>query len=193
MAFVSRSLTPSEKNYPAHKVEFLALKWAVVDKLHDYLYGTQFEVRTDNNLLTYVLTSAKLDATGHRWLAALSTYHFSLKYRSGVQNIDADALSRRPHPSPQKEPEWKDIPAAGVRAMCQMSVVTNQRSPQFGRAIDLLGISPQAMPQTYCNLASLSVKNMPFLSISQLSTAQQEDPGIGQVWSALSNGKVMGH
>ena len=37
-----------------------------------------FEVRTDNNPLTYVLTSAKLDATGHRWIAALSSYNFSL-------------------------------------------------------------------------------------------------------------------
>ncbi|KAE8276918.1 Retrovirus-related Pol polyprotein from transposon opus Protease [Larimichthys crocea] len=88
VAFISRSLTLSERHYPAHKLEFLALKWAVVDKLHDYLYGTKFEVRTDNNPLTYVLTSTKLDATGHRWLAALSTYDFSLKYRSGVQNID---------------------------------------------------------------------------------------------------------
>lgn len=92
VAFISRSLTPSERHYPVHKLEFLALKWAVVDKLHDYLYGTKFEVRTDNNPLTYVLTSAKLDATGHRWLAALSTYDFSLKYRSGVQNIDAFSL-----------------------------------------------------------------------------------------------------
>lgn len=190
VAFVSRSLTPSEKNYPAHKLEFLALKWAVVDKLHDYLYGTMFEVRTDNNPLTYVLTSAKLDATGHRWLAALSTYNFSLKYRSGAQNIDADALSRRPHPSPIQESEWEDIPATGVRAMCQMSAVTKQKNLQYGRAIDLLGISPQAIPQPYCNLASLSVKNMPFVSLTELSTAQQEDPGIGQVWSALSKGNI---
>lgn len=190
VAFISRSLTLSEKNYPAHKLEFLALKWAVVDKLHDYLYGIKFEVRTDNNPLTYVLTSAKLDATGHRWLAALSTYDFSLRYRSGVQNIDADALSRRPHPSPIQTSEWKDIPAAGVRAMCQMSEVAKQRSPQSGRAIDLLGISPQSIPQVYCNLASLSVKNMPVLSFMELSIAQQEDPGIGQVWSALRNGNI---
>tara|TARA_B110000881_G_scaffold132335_1_gene116424 strand:- start:201 stop:485 length:285 start_codon:yes stop_codon:yes gene_type:complete len=54
VAYASRSLSPSEKNYPAHKLEFLALKWAVSDKFHDYLYGRQFEVRTDNNPLTYV-------------------------------------------------------------------------------------------------------------------------------------------
>ena len=49
---------------------------------------------TDNNPLTYVLTTAKLDATGHRWVAALSNYNFSLTYRSGKLNQDADGLSR---------------------------------------------------------------------------------------------------
>ena len=41
---------------------------------------------TDNNPLTYVFTTAKLDATGHRWLAELSNYNFSIKYRSGRKN-----------------------------------------------------------------------------------------------------------
>ena len=68
ISFASRSLKPSEKNYPAHKLEFLALKWAVTEKYHDYLYGATFEVITDNNPLTYVFTTAKLDATGQRWL-----------------------------------------------------------------------------------------------------------------------------
>lgn len=56
IAFVSRRLTPSEKNYPTHKLEFLALKWDVTNKLHDYLSGAKFEVHTDNNPLTYVLS-----------------------------------------------------------------------------------------------------------------------------------------
>ena len=76
IAYASRGLRASECNYPAHKLEFLALKWAVSDKFHDYLYGSKFTVRTDNNPLRYVLTTAKLDATGHRWLAALSSYDF---------------------------------------------------------------------------------------------------------------------
>ena len=94
IAYASRSLKPSERNYPAHKLEFLALKWAITDKFHDYLCGATFEVVTDNNPLTYVLTTAKLDATGHRWVAALSNYNFSLTYRSGKLNQDADGLSR---------------------------------------------------------------------------------------------------
>nr|KAG5695192.1 hypothetical protein BaRGS_018314 [Batillaria attramentaria] len=94
IAYASRGLNQAERRYPAHKLEFLALKWAVTDKFHDYLYGANFVVRTDNNPLTYVLTTAKLDAAGHRWVAQLANYNFSLEYRAGRLNRDADALSR---------------------------------------------------------------------------------------------------
>ena len=97
VAFASRGLTKSEAKYPAHKLEFLALKWAVTAKFSDYLYGTDFTAVTDSNPLTYILTSAKLDATSYRWLSALSTFNFKLQYRAGTQNQDADGLSRRPH------------------------------------------------------------------------------------------------
>lgn len=191
VAFISRSLTPSERHYPAHKLEYLALKWAVVDKLHDYLYGVEFEVRTDNNPLTYVLTSAKLDATGHRWLAALSTYNFSLKYRSGVQNIDADALSRRPHPSQdQRSTQWTDISADGVRAMCQTSTM-NKKNTCPERAVDRLGLCMNAIPKAYCNLSTLSLKGMPILSPSEISTSQQEDPSLSKIWKALKEGNTI--
>ena len=50
----------------------------------------------DNNPLTYVLTTAKLDGTGQRWIANLANYNFKIFYRSGKSNIDADALSRIP-------------------------------------------------------------------------------------------------
>ena len=46
IAYTSRGLRASEKHYPAHKLEFLCLKWAVTDKFHDYLYGNQFTVFT---------------------------------------------------------------------------------------------------------------------------------------------------
>ena len=95
IAYASRSVSKAESNYPAHKLEFLALKWAVCEKFHEYLYGSKsFEVFTDNNPLTYVLTSAKLDACGQRWVAKLANYNFSIRYRCGVSNTEADALSR---------------------------------------------------------------------------------------------------
>ena len=93
VAYASRGLRGAEKLYPAHKREFLGLKWAVTDKFHDYLYGQKFEVRTDNNPLTYIFGKAKLDATSQRWVAASSNYDFKLIYRSGKTNVDADILS----------------------------------------------------------------------------------------------------
>ena len=79
------------------KLEFLALKWAITEKVHDNLLnGLEFEVVTDNNPLTYVLTSAKLNATGLRWVAELANFRFSIRYRSGKKHVDADYLSRHP-------------------------------------------------------------------------------------------------
>ncbi|CAB4028976.1 Hypothetical predicted protein [Paramuricea clavata] len=99
IAYASRTLTPAEKNYHLHsgKLEFLALKWAVTEHFRDYLYyAPEFVVYTDNNPLTYVLSSAKLNATGLRWVGELSEFNFEIKYRPGRVNIDADCLSRPP-------------------------------------------------------------------------------------------------
>ena len=83
IAYASRSLSKSKRNYPIHKLEFLALKWAITDQSQEYLHSSEFQVYTDNGLLTYVLTTAKLDATGHRWVAALSNYTFNIIYKPG--------------------------------------------------------------------------------------------------------------
>lgn len=66
----------------------MALKWAITEKFHDYLYGNFFTIITDNNPLTYLLTTAKLDAVSYRWLAALSTFTFNIKYQAGKQNVE---------------------------------------------------------------------------------------------------------
>ena len=75
ITYTIRSLMKSESHYPSHKLEFLTLKWTVVEKLHGYLYGLTFDVYTDNNPLTYVLTTAKLDPASHCWVASLANYN----------------------------------------------------------------------------------------------------------------------
>ena len=92
IAYASRSLSKAESHYPAHKLEFLTLKWAVVEKFHEYLYGLTFDVYMDNNPLTYILTTAKLDAASHHWVTSLANYNFQLHYQTRKANIDADAL-----------------------------------------------------------------------------------------------------
>ena len=76
IAYASRSVTKTESNYPAHKLEFLASKWAICEKFHEYLYGnTPFEVYTDNKVR-----------------------NFTIQYKSGQSNVEADALSRISRP-----------------------------------------------------------------------------------------------
>ena len=65
IAYASRSLTKAESHYLFHQLEFLAHKWTVVEKFHEYLYILTFDVYTDNNPLTYVLSTAKLVAVRH--------------------------------------------------------------------------------------------------------------------------------
>ena len=55
-----------------------------------FFFGGKFEVYTDNNLLTYILTSAKLDATGQGWVASLANNNFTIHYQSGKQNVEAE-------------------------------------------------------------------------------------------------------
>uniref|UniRef100_A0A8C5QJQ2 Gypsy retrotransposon integrase-like protein 1 n=1 Tax=Leptobrachium leishanense TaxID=445787 RepID=A0A8C5QJQ2_9ANUR len=177
VAYVSRSLTPSEKNYPTHKLEFLALKWAVVDKLKDYLYGAEFVIKTDNNPLTYILTTAKLDTTGHRWLAALSGFRFSLKYRPGVNNRDADALSRRPYTT-----EWTQLTPDGVQALCQGT----ERRVKGGIEAEAIGVMAVAVPEFYCNPTQLRDESLPTFSRQDLKADQARDPLIALTIKALS-------
>ena len=74
VTFSSCSLTPSEKNYHSSKLEFLTLKWGVMEHFKEYLAYSPFTVLTDNNPLTYVLMTPNLDATGHQWVGALASF-----------------------------------------------------------------------------------------------------------------------
>ena len=114
VAYGSRAMKKTEMNYSAHKMEFLALHWAITKQFHHYLYGAAepFLVTTDHNPLAYLHTTARLDAVGHRWMAALGAYNFSVKYKSGVSNVDADALSRQP----LGKVDHKEISSDAVRA-----------------------------------------------------------------------------
>ena len=96
VAFGSRTLMPSEQNYHSSKLEFLALKWSVTEHFKEYLAYAPFTVCTDNNPLTYMLTTPNLDVTGHCWVGALVSYEFTLEYQKGSDNAATDVLSQVP-------------------------------------------------------------------------------------------------
>ena len=83
VAYSSQALTIHEKNYHSTKLEFLALKWAVTEHFREYLLYQPFVVKTDNNPLSYIMSTPNLDATGHHWVNALAKYDFWLEYQKG--------------------------------------------------------------------------------------------------------------
>ena len=97
IAYASHTLSKSEKNYEAHlSWEFLALKWSVTERFHEYLYSGHFEIYTDNNPLTYILTTARHDMTGQQWVSSLANYDIKRFYKSSKLNVDVNALSHIP-------------------------------------------------------------------------------------------------
>lgn len=98
IAYASRSLHAAEKNdqnYSTFKLELLALKWAVVEKFRDYLWGAQCVVFTDHRPLLHLKT-AKLGPVEQRWAGQLASFEYELRHKPGKENQNADALSRRP-------------------------------------------------------------------------------------------------
>ena len=110
VAYGSRALTAHEKNYHSTKLEFLALKWAITEHFKEYLLYQPFLVRTDNNPLTYIMTTPNLDATGHQWVGVLAKFNFQLEYQKGQDNTVEDVLSQiTTHLGPEAvHPSWME-------------------------------------------------------------------------------------
>ena len=96
VAYASRELKGGEPKYHSSKLEFLALKWAVTEQFREYLQYQPFTIWTNNNPLTYILTTPNLDTLGHRWVAVLAGYNMKLQYLKGSDNKVVDALNCAP-------------------------------------------------------------------------------------------------
>ncbi len=106
VAYASRSLTKTERNYSISEREMLAVVWSV-NHFRSYLIDATFIAYTDHSALTYYLslkgpTSARLA----RWICLLQPYQMVLKYRPGKERVVANAFSR--YPLPEKATEAAD-------------------------------------------------------------------------------------
>ena len=92
IAYASRSLTHSERQYSTIQRECLAIVYALKQFRH-YLLGRQFKLYTDHAPLQW-LSAQKMEGMLCRWALAMQEYTFQVVYRKGSLNVNADALSR---------------------------------------------------------------------------------------------------
>ena len=172
-----------EQRYHSNKQEFLALKWAITEQFHEYLfpYGknrNEFVVRTDNNPLTYIFSSANLDAAGQWWVARLTSYNFSLEYQKGKDNMVADFLSWMNERLPEEEVQeyLNQIPYPGVKAVLNNAITPIEEHAEQGvrPTPDCQGVPrEETIVARHTRLATTNVTNW--------KQEQKEDPVLYQV------------
>jgi len=97
VAFISKSLSDTERNYEIHNKEMLAIVRCLEVWRH-FLEGAvvKFEIWTDHKNLEYFMKAQKLNRRQAQWALYLSRFNFMLKHVLGSKMGKADSLSRRP-------------------------------------------------------------------------------------------------
>ena len=130
VAFASRTLTNSERNYAQVEKEALSLIFGV-KRFHSYLYGRTFTIITDHKPLTAILGPKKgipplAAARLQRWAWILSAYQYDLKFRPTGQHGNADGLSRLPLAEVPPEDSNSDPKIFNIAQMEALPVTVRQ-------------------------------------------------------------------
>ena len=109
IAYGSKKLTKSQRNWPSTKGELYAgMAWMI--KYRYYLqYGKPFKWRTDNNALKAIRTMDCPSGIVERWLNTLADFNFDVEHRAGTKHTNADGLSRSNVPNSYDNHELHDL------------------------------------------------------------------------------------
>ena len=109
VAYYSKHLTRAQRNYSTTERELLAIVFAV-QHFKQFLYGGKFTVWSDHQPLKHLLSTKEPATRLLRLLNKLSTFDYEIKYKKGIANADADALSRIPLEPDEDEDQVDDAP-----------------------------------------------------------------------------------
>ena len=183
ITYASYVMNETEQRYHSNKQEFLTLKWVVTEQFHEYLspYGknrNEFVVRTDNNPLTYIFSSANLDAAGQCWVAHLTSYNFSLVYQKGKDNMVANFLSQMNEHLPEEEVQeyLNKIPYPGVKAVLDNAIMPIKEHAEQG-------VQPSSDCQDVCQKETVEARpaKLATTNVTDWKKEQKEDPVLYQV------------
>ena len=102
IAYGSRALNSAERNYSVTEREYLAMvHW--LKHWRPYLHGGHFTVYTDHRAIEYAANSRDPYGRLARFSVFLQDMDYTVRYRPGVQNGNADAITRPPFVSDERE------------------------------------------------------------------------------------------
>ncbi|GBN66454.1 Retrovirus-related Pol polyprotein from transposon opus, partial [Araneus ventricosus] len=93
IAYVSQKLSKSQQAWSTIEREAYAIVWSL-KKFETLVFGSEIELYTDHNPLSYLTKCAPQSARLQRWVFALQKYHITVRHCPGVKMPHADALSR---------------------------------------------------------------------------------------------------
>ncbi|GAU13119.1 hypothetical protein TSUD_174190 [Trifolium subterraneum] len=93
IAFYSKALSAGNLSKSVYEKELMALVLCIQHWRH-YLLGNNFTVYTDHKSLKHLLQQRISSPDQQCWMAKLLGYQFEVRYKPGLENKAADALSR---------------------------------------------------------------------------------------------------
>jgi hypothetical protein len=93
IAFASRSLSKTERNYHASERECLAIVWSL-KKFEHYLDGQVFDLERDNRALVWLNSMKDVNSKFMRWALKIQDFQACIRHIPGKTNVVADAISR---------------------------------------------------------------------------------------------------
>jgi len=93
IAYASRTLNKVEINYNTTQKELSSIDWGI-KVFRSYLFGQKFNIITDHRALIWLFNLKNPGSRLTRWRLKLEEYQYTIQYKPGSSNTNADALSR---------------------------------------------------------------------------------------------------
>lgn len=146
IANMNKAMNKHEQHYCITRKELLAVVMAL-KTFHSYLYGQKVLLRTDNSAISWMKNLKNPTGQTARWLQEIETYDFTVTDRAGRKHSNADAMSRRPCRSCERQElrnlqsdsedeTTQQIPEAQICAITRSGASQNIFSPESGFILD---------------------------------------------------------
>jgi hypothetical protein len=145
IAFASKVLSKTERKWTVTERELFALYHFVIH-FKQYLYGQPFELISDHKPLVWLRTMKNPSPKLARWLMQLEAFNFTVNYKEGAKNANADVMSRLPEH--EEVPETNTLEIVDMESGISREEIrkAQEDNPLVERVMSLLdnnGIWPQ--------------------------------------------------